>query len=142
MTLIVDASVAVLWGVEDPLAVEAERVLTAPRQLIAPDLILAEVSNAAWKMARRGEIDQRQVVGIVERIPRALSELAPLTGLWPHALRIAQDLDHPVYDCFYLALAEVRDAPVVTLDKRLHARTRNTPWASLAVLLGEGAVPT
>ncbi|MBB3264364.1 putative nucleic acid-binding protein [Azospirillum sp. OGB3] len=141
MTLVVDASVAVLWGVEDPLAEVAEALLLSSRPLIAPDFILIEVANAVWKIARRGGIQGEQAEGIVERIPRALTELVSPTVVWSQALRIARQLDHPVYDCAYLALAESRGAPLVTLDKRLHARTRSTPWETLTVLLGGGTVP-
>ena len=140
MTLVVDASVAVLWGVEDPMAETAESLLLSSRPLIAPDFILIEVANAVWKIARRGGIQAVQAEGIVERIPRALTELVPPIVLWSRALGIARQLDHPVYDCAYLALAESRGAPLVTLDKRLHARTRSTPWEALTVLLGGGTV--
>jgi predicted nucleic acid-binding protein len=34
------------------------------------------------------------------------------------ALRIAISLQHPVYDCFYLALAQAEDCPLVTADQR------------------------
>jgi len=38
------------------------------------------------------------------------------------ALTLARELRHPVYDCFYLALAIERDLSVVTADARfVHA---------------------
>jgi predicted nucleic acid-binding protein len=46
---------------------------------------------------------------------------------------IARDLDHPDYDCFYLALAEQRQATLVTADRRLLNRVRGTQWASVAM---------
>lgn len=140
MTFVVDASVAVLWGIRDPMAETAEALLLSPRFLIAPDFILIEVANAVWKMARRGDIPGDQAESFVNRLPHALSELVPPTVLWSQAFGIARRLDHPVYDCAYLALAELRGAPLVTLDKRLHARTRGTPWEALTVLLGNGTV--
>jgi predicted nucleic acid-binding protein len=52
VTLVVDASVARKWFlVDEPLAAEA---------LIAPDIVIAEVCNAAWRSARLGRINQDQ----------------------------------------------------------------------------------
>jgi predicted nucleic acid-binding protein len=48
---------------------------------------------------------------------------------------ISRDLDHPVCDCFYLALAEQRQATVITADGRLLHRLQGTQWASLAISL-------
>jgi predicted nucleic acid-binding protein len=48
-------------------------------------------------------------------------------------------VSHPAYDCFYIALAEMRDTRVVTDDRRLIARLATTPWSQLVVKLGEFA---
>jgi predicted nucleic acid-binding protein len=53
------------------------------------------------------------------------------------AMAIARDLDHPVYDCVYLALARRRHAPLVTLDRRLTARLADTAYQCDAVLLAD-----
>jgi hypothetical protein len=42
---------------------------------------------------------------------------------------------HPVYDCFYLALAEQANASFVTADSRLFERLAGTPPAALAASL-------
>jgi predicted nucleic acid-binding protein len=46
------------------------------------------------------------------------------------ASRLAVDLDHPVYDCFYLALAVQEQAPVVTADRRFYNVVRAQPYLS------------
>jgi predicted nucleic acid-binding protein len=48
------------------------------------------------------------------------------------ALAIAIELRHPVYDCFYLALAERNTSPLVTADERLIHRCAGTPFEKLA----------
>jgi predicted nucleic acid-binding protein len=42
------------------------------------------------------------------------SELVPAATLLPAARRWSQGLDHPAYDCLYLALAEARNARLFT----------------------------
>ncbi len=44
------------------------------------------------------------------------------------AVRLAVDLDHPVYDCFYLALAIQEQYPVVTADARFHGKVSRHPY--------------
>jgi predicted nucleic acid-binding protein len=55
-------------------------------------------------------------------IARPFSLLAPLSALLPRAAAIALELDHLIYDCFYLALSAARTAPLVTDDRRLLAK--------------------
>ena len=45
--------------------------------------------------------------------------LCPSAALVAHASAIALEIAHPVYDCLYLACAEVEGAPLVTADGRL-----------------------
>jgi predicted nucleic acid-binding protein len=47
-------------------------------------------------------------------------------------MAIALDLDHPVYDCFYLALAEIEQNAMVTADQRLLTRLSGSKLAALA----------
>lgn len=52
MTVVVDASVAVRWVFELPGSDLAERFFQSKEPLIAPDLVIAEIANAAWKLVR------------------------------------------------------------------------------------------
>ena len=103
--------------------------------LLAPDLIVTEVCNAAWSKLRRGEIAPEQAAAMVEGLPDLLDELAPSAPLAGRALAIANALAHPADDCFYLALAELRGAQMVTDDRRLLARLATTPWARTVMKL-------
>jgi predicted nucleic acid-binding protein len=47
------------------------------------------------------------------------------------AFEIAAELRHPVYDCFYLALAEREEASLVTADRRLIGRLAGSRWQTL-----------
>jgi predicted nucleic acid-binding protein len=55
----------------------------------------------------------------VALIGRPLVRLVAMPALARKASDLAQELDHPVYDCFYLALAEREGVPLVTADVRL-----------------------
>jgi predicted nucleic acid-binding protein len=40
-------------------------------------------------------------------------------------------LNHPVYDCFYVALAQREKSMLVTADDRLYRKTRGTQFEPL-----------
>jgi predicted nucleic acid-binding protein len=135
---VIDASVALKWFfVREPLAAEAYALLRGDAALIAPDIAVAEVCNAAWKSLRLGRIQPDKLSEIAATLPRYFTELVDPIGLAPRAVAIAASLDHPVYDCFYLALAEARDLTLITADMRLLRRLSGTPWAAATAALAD-----
>lgn len=134
--LVVDASVAFKWVVREPDSVQALALVRTGDALIAPELVLAEVVNAAWKGVQRGFVTPDQLAAAAERLPDWLDQIHPVRPLLPRAAVTARELGHPVYDCLYLALAERSAATLVTADQRLVARVAGTPWESLVRELG------
>jgi predicted nucleic acid-binding protein len=130
---VIDASVALKWFIQEDGSAEASALLTGSDTLIAPDLIIAEVANAGWKAVRSGSMTPEQHDHAASRLAMAFDTLFPLGPLAPRAARISRELDHSAYDCFYLALAETRQATLVTADGRLLKRIRGTRWASVVV---------
>jgi predicted nucleic acid-binding protein len=115
---VVDASVALKWVVEEDRSEVAARLLDG-RPLHAPSLILVEAANALWVMQRRGTISADDGADALDRLASApWSMPGDPGGLVGQAFRLARLLDHPVYDCVYLALAMEAGAPVVTADRR------------------------
>ncbi|MBF0311124.1 MAG: type II toxin-antitoxin system VapC family toxin [Magnetococcales bacterium] len=143
MKLIVDASVALKWFLSDePGAEQAVRILETEGELLAPEWIVPEVSNAVWKMIRSGRIGKGPGEEIVSRLPRFFSRLIPVVEESSQALAIALRIDHPIYDCYYLALAERENVPPVTADGRLVSCLTNTPWAHRVISLEQwGPMP-
>ena len=125
MKLVVDASVAVKWFTAEQWTEESRRLLTASVDRHAPDLILAETANVLWKKARRGEIEAPHgYFREAANLPDVLV-LHRCQELFVRAGTIALELDHPAYDCIYLACAEVEGVPLVTADRRLQAASQD-----------------
>jgi predicted nucleic acid-binding protein len=132
---VVDASVALRWFVDAPGTDAALQLLEGEEALIAPDLIVVEVANAAWKLARAGEISEEHGARVAGAVASSFSELVPSGRLIVRAYALAGALEHPVYDCVYLALAEREEARLVTADQRLLGRLGNTSLGHLALPL-------
>jgi len=133
LTLVVDASVALKWFFREEGSDRAAALFDSTETLIAPDLLLAEVCNGGWKAVRSGTALPVQVEIAAARLPLALDELVSGAGLCSEAVAAALELDHPVYDCMYLALARQRQARLVTADRRLLGRLAGTHWAAHAI---------
>ena len=117
-TLVIDASVAVKWVVEEEGTTAALMLRRSGVRLIAPDLLAAECANVLWKKAHRGELSEEEA-GFAARLLQAADiELLPTRSLLEAATRTAVELDHSAYDCLYLALAVERDCRFVTTDER------------------------
>lgn len=141
MKYVVDASVAVKWLVEEEGSARGRTVLSSGATLVAPELIVAEIANVAWKKHARQEITAQHAGAMIRLIPRLLDSVASLVPLAAPAFRIARDLGHPVYDGFYLALAEREEAVLVSDDQRLLARLKATRWSTLARALSTFPAP-
>jgi predicted nucleic acid-binding protein len=128
MILIVDASVAVKWLVEEPDSATADAVLREADEVIAPDVVLAETANALWRRQRQKMMTRHAAEEKLKVLPGKFDALLPHTGIIVEAARIGFDLDRPVYDCLYLALAEREDGMLVTADTRLAERVKRTAW--------------
>jgi predicted nucleic acid-binding protein len=117
-TLVIDASIAVKWVVEESGTPEA-LTLRRRARLVAPDLLAAECANVLWKKVRRHELSRQEALLAARLLQGAEIELVPTRALLEAAARIAIELDHPAYDCLYLALAIEKGCRFVTADGRL-----------------------
>ena len=132
--MVIDASVVFKWLVEEPDS-PAAIALIGQEDLVAPTLLHSEVGNALWVRIARSELD---IDGAEEQL-QSLGDLLTTideTPLIPRALTLAATIDHPVYDCIYLALAEQRADRLITADMRLLRKVRATPYGHLVVELG------
>lgn len=137
MKLIVDASVAVKWAIEEDGRDAARRLVSDEYELLAPDFALVEIGNILWKKVRRRELDHSQALKAGDEIGPTYDRLIPTAELTAQALGLALALDHPVYDCLYLAAAEHEEAALVTADKNLKNKVGNTRHAERVLLLGQ-----
>lgn len=118
VTLVVDASVVAKWVlVED--GSELANALRDESGLIAPSLLASEVGNAFYKAVRRGDIVRADAIAAIRSVLRPFDRLVPNEDLHTRALELSLDLTHPIYDCFYLALAERERCALATADARL-----------------------
>ena len=136
--LVVDACVGVKWVV-DEIGSEMAIRLIAGRRLLVPGLFWVETANALSAKVRRSEMTRAQARDAWHDLGQApvLTRPATAKSLTP-ALGLAQDLDHPIYDCVYLAHALLENCLVITADRRFAEAVRAHPsFADTLILLDE-----
>ncbi|MEC4591254.1 MULTISPECIES: type II toxin-antitoxin system VapC family toxin [Nitrospirillum] len=130
---IIDASVALKWVWMEADS-EAAAALLDGRPLAAPALWLTEAANALWKLAQRQALSADEAEDRLAFLIQAPVRLIDTSPLLPAALRIAQTLQHPLYDCLYLAAALHLSAKVVTADRRFHRAASAHPIYADAIM--------
>lgn len=135
MAVIIDASVALKWFLPEAGAETARAFLATGVELSAPDLLIAEVSNVLWLKVERGHVPQADAETIVRRLPDYFVQIIPARELAETAIRIAGQVHHSVYDCLYVAAADITGADLITADRGLITSLRHSVWASRVRLL-------
>jgi predicted nucleic acid-binding protein len=123
MNLVVDASVAAKWLFVEPDTGKARAILDSAEsgelQLLAPEILPAEVANSLWKRTQRGDLDRASAMGLFDGFQRVEFKFCSVQELIEPALSIAFRQHHPVYDCLYVVLARREGCDLVTADERL-----------------------
>ena len=123
MSAVVDACVAVQWVLEQEFS-ERAAALRDEEGLMAPALIAAEIGNAIWKAVRWAGVSPAAALPAMSAALQPFDALIGNELLCARALELSIEHRHPIYDCFYLALAERENAPVVTFDETMIAMAR------------------
>jgi predicted nucleic acid-binding protein len=135
--LVVDASVAVKWIIDEPGSLEARALFSMDNEpdpsireiMSAPALLLIEVHYAIAKRYLKGEAKLEQLSSIIPALTNVFgafvaldAELAEsaaeISFATPRSSRRSHLQPFGVYDCVYIALAKKEGATLVTADAR------------------------
>lgn len=124
--VVVDASLATMWAVAEDHSLHALALAgewaASDTHLIAPCLLLTEVTNALFKRVKRREMDLPTATEALEVVLSFNIRIEEEAGLHIPAMELAHQLNQPAtYDCHYLALALIADCDLWTGDRKFHA---------------------
>jgi predicted nucleic acid-binding protein len=117
--IVLDASAAVravMDAAAQPILLDR---LAAAAVILAPTLMRVEAANALWKYQRAGFIDAGQARDRHAEVCLLLHRFIDEQTLFPEALQLAADSNHPVYDAMYAVTARRHAATLLTFDRRL-----------------------
>jgi predicted nucleic acid-binding protein len=117
MTTVVDASVVAAALLDSgSLGTWAESVLLGG-PLAAPHLLPVETANILRRMANAGDISADVAALAHSQLVSLRTELFPYVPFGRRVWQLRENVT--VYDAWYVALAELLDAPLATLDANL-----------------------
>ena len=85
--------------------------------LASPELALAEASNILRRLEQAGEISRLEANSAQRDLLRLDMDLFPFAPFADRVWALRSNLTS--YDAWYVALAEVLDCPLVTIDRKL-----------------------
>ncbi len=129
--MIVDASVGVKWLVTEPDDDLAE-VLLGRLDLAAPELLHLEIAHLLGKLRRRGAVSAQFSRNAWAELKEMPVRLQPVQDIFDPAFELSLRLGAAVYDCVYLAMADVADDVLVTADERFARAVRQGGVPDLA----------
>ncbi|MGD9894379.1 MAG: type II toxin-antitoxin system VapC family toxin [Dehalococcoidia bacterium] len=128
MIATVDASTAVKWYFEKEYSDAASRLFSPAHTLLAPDLLIAEFANVAWKYVRRGDATVEHARDALNALLRVRLHLHAPATVMPAAFDIACESGRTAYDNMYLALARTQGCQLVNADRRFYNAALDTPY--------------
>ncbi len=137
--LVIDASVAMKWVIEEHGTREAMSLRR--HRLFAPELLVAECASVLWKKTRRRELTPDEARLAARLLAARRCRTGADASLARAATELAIAMDHPAYDCAYLALAESLSCDLVTADRKLSAKPVPIGYKSRVLGLTTSALP-
>ncbi len=136
-SLVLDASVALAWFVDDPVpsyAVQIKQFIEGGMKAVVPPLWTLEMANGFCMAERRGKLVAAQTDHGLRQL-----EIITVSGIQINAeaatirdhLATARAFQLTAYDAVYLDLARREGLPLATLDKSLRAAARKAGVALL-----------
>lgn len=119
MIVVLDASAAVeiVLGRKESEKLRGE-ILKA-ESVLAPELLVAEVTNTFWKYHQISEMPLDCCEEAVNDALSLVDQLIPMSPLTVEVFSASCMVQHPAYDLFYLVTARRFNARILSLDAKL-----------------------
>ena len=124
MKVVLDASAAVQIALNRIPMADHRKAVADADEVLAPDLIVAEVTNTIWKYHQFEKLELETCHQMLELALGLPDTLIPAKELYREAFLLARTSRLAAYDMFYLALAQREDATLLTIGQGLRKEAK------------------
>jgi len=125
MIAVLDTSAALRIALNPVQSELLSRLASAAEATLAPQLMVAEATNALWKYVRAGVLVATEAHRGLEACLELVDQFVELEPLAAEALDLALLAQRPVYDMYFLVLARRHGATLLTADESLQDLARS-----------------
>ena len=109
-----------LLGVEG-FRQDATAILEQADTISVPDSFRVEMANVLWQWIGHRKVSIETALQVMDDTESLIGRTLSGKNLWERALMLSVDSDHPAYDTYFIAAAEMENTRVVSFDKKLKA---------------------
>lgn len=126
-TLVLDASVIIKWFTQEEKREQAinlrENYINGEIEIVVPDLLLYEISNALRFNSNFQEEDIKEAIQSL--FDMEISIIVPVPEILQKTINIAYSKEITIYDALYIALAQIIDFDFITADEKLYEKLKD-----------------
>ncbi len=109
-----------LLGVEE-FRQDASAILEQADTISAPDSLRVELANVLWQWISHRKVSIETALAVMDDTESLIDRTLSGKILWERALVLSVESNHPAYDTYFIAAAEMENTQVVSFDKKLKA---------------------
>lgn len=100
---------------------DATAILEHADTISVPDSFRAEMANVLWQWIHYRKVSIETAFQIMDDTESLIDRTLSGESLWERALVLSVDANHPAYDTYFIAAAEMEETRVISFDKKLKA---------------------
>ena len=109
-----------LLGIEE-FREDALAILEQVDTISVPDSLRVEMANVLWQWINHRKVAIETAFQVMDDTESLISQTLSGKDLWERALMLSVESNHPAYDTYFIAAAEMENTRVVSFDKKLKA---------------------
>jgi predicted nucleic acid-binding protein len=107
-----------LLGVEE-FRQDAIATLEQAETISVPDSFRVEMANVLWQWIKHRKVSIETALQVMDDTESLISRTLSGDNLWERAVALSVSSNHPAYDTYFIAAAEMENTQVVSFDKKL-----------------------